>query len=92
METKWLIDNMTDAEREVAFGLANGCYQRNILRGVEALSGSTLKGKAGRYRSRYQQSRKALFARLTKAGIHIGEMRAERGRRVLILGKAARDV
>jgi hypothetical protein len=88
MSTKWLIDNMTEAQRDVAYSLAHGEYQRGVLRGYEALSGSTLKGKAGRYRGKYQASLYALLKRLRAAGIPVAEERQDHGRRVLVLGAA----
>jgi len=69
-----------------ASALARGCYQTALLEGYEALSGSTLKGKAASYGSHYAQSRKALLGRMTAAGIAWSERRGPRGRRILVIG------
>lgn len=79
-----------DAEAfEAACKLARGCYQRAILEGNEALSGSTLAGKAKGYGDRYKRSSAALLARLTAAGIPWSEERGEHGKRILVIGAAA---
>jgi len=65
---------------------ARGTYQRALLLGVEALSGSTLKGKARQYGARYHRSREALLGRLTEAGIPWCERRGDHGRRILVIG------
>lgn len=71
---------------ENALKLARGSYQRNILRGVESLSGSTLRGKAKRFGDRYQISAQNLIRRCRAAGIAIAEARGPRGRRMLVIG------
>lgn len=48
---------------------ARGRYQRNLLSGNEAWSGSTLKGKALRYKIHYIHSQIHLLKRLEKQGI-----------------------
>lgn len=73
-----------------ALDYARGDYQRNLLRGYESLSGSTLKGKARKWSGAYKRSRDKLLARLREAGIKVAERRAERGRRVLVLGAKRR--
>lgn len=70
---------------ETALRVARGCYQRNIIRGVEALSGSTLRGRAARYRGRYKGSAANLLARLRTAGFHVTERRESHGKRVLVI-------
>lgn len=47
-----------------AFGCAKGSYQRDLLNGFQAWSGSTLTGRAARYGSKYRTSRAELIARL----------------------------
>ena len=71
---------------DLAMTLTRGEYQHNVLAGVEALSGSTLTGKAARYGSRYAESRRNLLARMTAAGIAHGQVRAAKGKRVLVIG------
>ena len=55
-----------------ALKLAKGTYQEDLLKGFEALSGSTLKGKAGQYVGSYAKCRSALIKRLHDAGIQTG--------------------
>ena len=69
-----------------AMACARGCYQRNLLRGIESLSGSTLRGKALSYKARYMQSKASLLSRLTACGVAWTEIRADHGKRVLVLG------
>lgn len=78
---------MRDPEAyEAAMDLARGDYQRALIAGDEALSGSTLRGKAKRYSARYQQSARSLLKRLTDHGIPWSEKRGPRGRRTLVIG------
>ena len=69
-----------------ACALAKGSYQQGLLDGMENLSGSTLCGKAKQYGGRYAQSRRALLARLAKAGVQHGEVTGDHGRRILVIG------
>jgi hypothetical protein len=71
---------------DAALKLVRGTYQRNILLGVESLSGATLRGRARSYSGRYAESRRNLVARIIKAGIPIHEEREDHGRRVLVIG------
>lgn len=66
---------------------ARGCYQRAVLDGSEAISGSTLRGRARSYSAHYMRSVDALLRRLTGAGIPWRELRGPRGRRVLAIGR-----
>ena len=75
-----------------ALPLARGCYQRALLRGDEALSGSTLRGKAKQWSSRYAASRDSLLARLRAAGLSVSEARRAHWRRVLIVSAANVEV
>jgi len=68
-----------------ALTVAKGAYQRNLLLGIESLSGSTLKGKARQYGARYAESRRNLLARVRAAGVVVSEERASRNRRILVL-------
>lgn len=78
----------TDAPADVvdaALKHCRGAYQRNIVLGVEALSGSTLKGRAATYHGRYMESQSRLLARLKSAGILVAERRERPNRRILVL-------
>jgi hypothetical protein len=76
----------TPGALETALSVARGCYQRNLLRGVESLSGSTLRGVAASYGYHYARSRKNLLARVRAVGVDVSEERGERGKRILVLG------
>lgn len=56
MWTKLINIEFADIEK-----FARGCYQRSLLAGNEALSGSTLKGKASKFGGRYKASRENLL-------------------------------
>jgi len=77
----------SQAAYEAAIKLAAGCYQRNLLSGIESISGSTLRGKAGQYRSRYMASAANLLARCRANGIKISEKRGAHGARILVIGE-----
>ncbi len=71
----------------VAWELAKGSYQKNIVRGVDSLSGSTLTGKARQYGGTYAASRSSLLQRLAAdERLTVGEERGERGARILAIG------
>lgn len=69
-----------------ALELARGAYQEALLSGGQALSGSTLRGKARYYGAQYAVSRRRLLARLTANGVPWSEERGPHGRRVLVIG------
>lgn len=71
--------------RALALRQCRGVYQRNLIDGVESLSGSTLRGKAASYSGRYRESRDNLLARCRAAGIVVGEERGSKGKRILVL-------
>lgn len=71
---------------EQALALCKGTYQENLIRGIEALSGATLQGRAKQYWARYRQSRENLLARMSEAGIPWREERGPNGKRILVLG------
>jgi hypothetical protein len=71
---------------EAAIKLARGCYQINILNGVEAISTATLRGKARKFSDRYKISSKNLLERCKKNGISIQEVRGENNKRILVIG------
>lgn len=73
-------------ELEKALKLAKGHYQRDLLLGLENLSGSTLKGEAKNWAGKYAKSRRNLLSRLTKAGIVWSEKKGNNNRRILVIG------
>jgi len=73
--------------QEAALALARGSYQRDLLLGSEAWSGSTLKGKAKQWGASYNSSRNELLKRLTAAGIpHAFDSNNPSRRKILIIG------
>lgn len=70
-----------------ALALCKGKYQENLLRGTEALSGATLRGKAKNYWKHYKASRENLLARMTSAGIPWKEERGPNNKRILVIGE-----
>lgn len=66
---------------------AKGSYQEDVIAGYEAMSGSTLKGKARReYSYKYAQSRKALLMRLEEdPRIVVSTETGKGGRQVLVI-------
>lgn len=62
-----------------ALKLCKGNYQRDIVKGNEALGGGTLTGKAKQYSGRYQQSVYNLLGRLDVNGIPYVIHRGPRG-------------
>lgn len=61
----------SDAALTLALSLCRGCYQRALILGSEAVSGSTLRGKARRWGHVYKNSRRTLIARLRAAGVSV---------------------
>ena len=86
-----LADNWTialDGENyRKAMACARGDYQRGIVDGHENLSGSSLRGAAKEWSSRYAHSRRALLSRMTAAGVVWREETGPHSRRVLVLGE-----
>lgn len=74
------------AALDAALDIARGEYQRNVLRGIESLSGSTLRGRARNYSGKYAASRRNLLDRMTAAGVPWREERGAHGKRILVLG------
>lgn len=75
-----MLDDKTMLKRKGDFALVSnnlskakaacrGSYQQNLLEGVEAPSGSTLKGKALLYKDRYSSSLVNLVKRINKIGV-----------------------
>lgn len=75
----------TSPNFELAQACAKGSYQESLLDGEEAWSGSTLKGKAREWSSRYSKSRNALEKRLKAAGVVFSFQTINR-RNVLCIG------
>ena len=69
---------------ETLHKIARGCYQECIASGTEAISGSTLTGKAASYGGRYADSAYNFLTRCKAAGIEVGEVRGPRGKRILV--------
>jgi len=70
-----------------ALDLCKGRYQENLIRGIESLSGATLRGKARQYGAQYKRSRENLLKRMTQAGIPWKEERGPHGKRILVIGE-----
>jgi len=70
-----------------ALDLCKGRYQENLIRGIESLSGTTLRGKARQYGAQYKRSRENLLKRMTQAGIPWKEERGPHGKRILVIGE-----
>jgi hypothetical protein len=68
-----------------AMQLAKGSYQRSLLYGSEAWSGSTLVGRAAQYSASYHRSRSDLLLRLSAAEIPY-EFVTENRKKILIIG------
>jgi|APSaa5957512622_1039677.scaffolds.fasta_scaffold01315_10 hypothetical protein len=80
------ITSNTDADFELAMKVAKGAYQDHLLTGHEALSGSTLKGTAKRWSSKYAASRDKLLKSLTAAGVPWMKVR-HKNRVLLVIGR-----
>lgn len=77
--------DISPAAVAAAFGCAKGSYQRAVLNGYEAWSGSTLTGRAARYGGKYRASREELLARLAAHPELAVEERHARRRTVAIV-------
>lgn len=75
----------SDTDRTTALKLAKGSYQKGLLLGYEAWSGSTLKGKAKEWAGSYGRSRDSLLSRLRRAGLELAFETVNR-RKVLVVG------
>ena len=76
----------SDIDRKTALSLARGSYQKSLLLGNEAWSGSTLQGKAKEWAGAYGRSRDSLLARLRRAGLELKFETINR-RKVLFVGQ-----
>lgn len=75
----------TDRAYALALSLTKGSYQRGIVEGYEALSGSTLRGRAKNYGAHYAKSRDAFLKRCRAAGIAIAIHARAHGKKILVL-------
>lgn len=75
-----------DANYDLAMSCTNGDYQIGLISGEESWSGSTLKGNAKKWGSRYAQTRKDLEKRMKDAGVKYSFQIIGR-RRVLCIGE-----
>jgi hypothetical protein len=66
-----------------ALACCRGSYQRELILGAQAWSGSTLVGKAASYGSHYKESREHLIRRLRGGGLTVEFARVGRGRRIV---------
>ena len=69
------------------FPFAKGNYQQDVLAGIENLSGSTLRGKAARFKPAYSRSRTNLLKRIKNAGYEVSERKADHNARILVIRK-----
>lgn len=69
-----------------AMKLTRGCYQQNILKGIEAMSGATLRGKAKKYIGRYRQSAQNFIQRCQDNGLDVREDVGSYNKRLLVVG------
>ena len=69
-----------------ALSLCRGSYQRDILRGNESLSGSTLKGKAKGYGGKYKASAASILRKCQQAGLNVREETGKHGKRLVVIG------
>lgn len=75
-----------EAAYHTALQCARGRYQRALLEGQEASSGSTLEGKAARWSGAYAASREALYKRLRAAKLRVKRVPSKvRGRIMLVV-------
>jgi hypothetical protein len=81
-------EHTNEQDLQAALACCRGDYQRNIVLGHEAMSGSTLRGLAKKYGYHYQTSREALLTRMRKAGVPFTiETRGRMHKRVLVIGR-----
>ncbi len=81
--TRW--SSVTTEAYAIALPLCKGCYQRYLLEGYEALSGSTLKGKARTWKSKYMISQRNFLKRLRDARLIVSESTGGHGARILTI-------
>jgi hypothetical protein len=72
---------------EEALTYAKGDYQRQIIEGKQAISGSTLKGEAKKWSMKYVKSANALLQRLSDNGFRVYEKTGNNNSRILVIEK-----
>jgi hypothetical protein len=83
VDTKWA--RVTEEAFKTALSCCKGRYQESVVNGLEAISGSTLQGKAKDYIGKYRRSVGALMHRMEMAGLYVHEETEECNRRVLVI-------
>jgi len=81
ISTRWT--TVTEDALPVALSCCKGNYQRELVFGLQAWSGSTLSGKAASYGSHYTESRQGLLRRLAAAGLRVRFERVGWGHRLV---------
>ena len=81
--TNW--SEVSPIVRREALALCRGAYQRALVDGSESISGSTLKGKAGQYRSHYHRSAGSLIQRMRHAGLRVTVRVAAKNAKILVI-------
>ena len=81
ISTRWT--TVTEDALPVALSCCKGNYQRELVFGLQAWSGSTLRGKAASYGSHYTESRQGLLRRLAAAGLRVRFERVGWGHRLV---------
>lgn len=66
-EKTFTFDNLPQEVQVAVRSAAKGCYQINLLNGIEKWSGASLKGRARRYSTRYAISRRNFLYRIDAA-------------------------
>lgn len=84
-ESGWV--RVPESALHTALSVCKGSYQESLIRGYEAWSGSTLKGKAATYKGKYHTSRLALMGRMRAAGLTVSES-YEGPRKIVTITKA----
>jgi hypothetical protein len=72
---------------EEALTYAKGDYQRQIIEGKQAISGSTLKGDAKKWSMKYRKSAEAVLSRLCQNGFKVYEKIGNNNSRILVIEK-----
>jgi hypothetical protein len=80
-----LAPSENDENFAMALACCKGIYQKHLVKGVESISGSTLRGKAQSYSGRYKASGQSLLKRMKAAGVRVQRVRWNK-RHILILG------
>jgi hypothetical protein len=81
ISTRWT--TVTADALPVALSCCKGSYQRALVAGLQAWSGSTLSGKAASYGSHYKESREGLLRRFAAAGLRVRFARVGRSHRLV---------